>query len=160
MAFTGSPVDSVQRAAQKTGDKIQAHDFSRLQYAFFNYLHAAGAGTGEINLVTLPAGKIRILTDLCRIITDDMGASAEMQVGYRAYTDPEATTQAVVEDDNYFQEASAVGAGARDEAFLIPAIGNPIFNTRFGLEVFAQITDGNIEDGDKIQGYIVYARGG
>ena len=160
MAFTGSPVDSVQRGYQRGATKIDAHDWGRLQYAFFDYTHAAGAGVGEINLVKLPAGKIRVLTDLCRIVTSDMEAGAQMQVGYRAYADPEAATQAVVEDDNYFQEASAVGVGARDETLLIPAIGHPVFNTRFGLEIFVQITDGDIADADTITGYIVYVRGG
>ena len=160
MAFAGSPTDSVQRAAQRSATKISAHDWGRLQYAFFDYTHSAGAGTGEINLLLIPAGRVRILTDLCRIITSDMEANAVMDVGYRAYNDPEAATPAVVEDDNYFQSASAVGAGARDEALLLPASGHPVFNTRFGLEIFASIDTGNIADGDTLSGFIAYVRGG
>ncbi len=160
MAFTGSPVDSVHRAAQRSSTKIDAHDWGRMMVAYYKYTHAAGAGQGEINLLLLPAGKLRIFSDLCRSITDDMGASATMDIGYRAYNDPEATTPAVVEDDNYFLDDAAVGAGARDEAWLLPAAGIGLFNTKSGLEIFASIDAGNIEDGDVIQGYVVYCRGG
>ena len=158
MAFTGSPVDSVQRAAQRGATKIDQHDWSRLQVVFFNYVHSAGAGTGAINLVKLPAGKIRGFPSLCRITASAMVATADLHIWHRAYTDPDAATPAVVEDDNEFADNLDAGS-AIDAAFLIP-VGAPVYNTKDGFEIYAMINTANIEDTDTIDGYFVYARGG
>lgn len=158
MAFTGSPTDSVQRAAQRSATKIDQHDWSRMQIAYFSYTHAAGAGIGEINLLKLPAGKIRVFTDLSRIMASAMVATADLFLGHRAYKDPD-TGLTVAEDQNAF--ANALDAGAIiDEAWSLPAEGAPVFTTKDGFEIYADIAVANIEDTDTIKGWIVYARGG
>ena len=159
MAFTGSPTDSVQRGYQRGATKVDPQDFGRVMVAFFEYTHSAGAGTGEVNLIKLPPGKLRIFTDLSRLICSAMAATADLSIGHRAYTDPEASTPAVVEDfDEWHLDADA--ASIVDLAWGLPAGGHPIYNTKNGLEIFASITTANIEDTDTISGYVVYCRGG
>ncbi len=162
MAFTGSPTSSVQRALQKGGGggKVEQHDFSRMMVAEFYYKHAAGQGVGEINLIKLPSGKIRIYPNLCEIITSPtFTATVDLHIGYRAYTDPEASTPAVIADDNYFAD-NLDPATVLKQSWPLPLI-HPVFNTRDGFEIFIMLdTSTGLEDDDVIEGCVVYSRGG
>lgn len=155
MAFTGSPVDSVQRAAQLSAKKNEKYDNGPMHYARFEYTHAAGAGTGEIDLVMLPAGNIKVWPSLCRIDATQMVLNATMDIGHRAYTQPDGTV--VAEDDAEFLNDAAVGAGVVGSAFLLPTAPT-VYSTNSGLEVFASIDTANIEDGDTITGWVAYTK--
>ena len=162
MAFTGSPTSSVQHALQVGGGggKIDQHDFSRLMVAEFYYKHAAGQGVGEINLIKLPSGKIRIYPNLCEIITSPtFAATVTLGLGYRAYTDPEASTPAVVADPNHFADTLDTSTVLK-QSWPLPLV-HPVFNTRDGFVIFAEIlTSTGLDDDDIIEGCVVYSRGG
>jgi hypothetical protein len=155
--FTGSPTNSVQYALQNSPSRAAAGDIQgAMRVAPFNYVHAAGSGTGEVNLVILPPGRIRIYSDLSRIVTSDMAVSATLHLGFRAHRQEDGS--AVEEDDHALTQALAVGAGARDEAFGLPAVGQLDLESQGGITIFALITSGNIEDGDTIEGWVLYSR--
>jgi hypothetical protein len=155
--FTGSPTSSVQYALQTSPSRAAAGDIQgAMRVAPFNYVHAAGAGTGEINLVTLPPGRIRIYSDLSRIVTSDMAVNATLHLGYRVHRQEDGT--AADENDHALMQSLSVGAGARDEVFLLPAAGQLDLESQGGITIFALITSGNIENGDTIDGYVVYSR--
>ena len=157
-AFTGTPVKSVEYTNQTaSATKVSPDVIGKLHVARFSYTHAAGAGTGEINLVELPAGKITIYSDLSRIVTSQFAASADLHLGYRAYTGSDGV--AVVEDDNAFLDNSDVAAAAVDSAWVLPAGGYTSFDTRNGLLIYAMVDTGNIEDTDTIAGWVAYTRG-
>lgn len=153
--FAGTPVDSVQRTAEKTAAKKAAYDNAKMMYAAFEYVHAAGAGTGEINLVTLPNGKVKVYPSLSRIDASAMASNADLHLGHRAYTESDGT--AVVEDDNEFLDNADAGGGAIGSAFLLPAAPT-VYDTKEGLEIYAMVDTGNIEDGDTISGWVAYTQ--
>ena len=154
-AFTGSPSKSTQRTAQVDNTKVKQEDWGRIQYARFDYTHTLGAGTGEVNLIKLPGGKIRVFHALSRVVSSAMVATADLHIGHRAFVDAAGAT--VAEDDNEWLDNADAGA-AIDSAFLLP--GAEVYDTRDGLEIYAMIDTANIEDTDTIVGWIAYARGG
>src|SRR3990172_9848375 len=118
-AFTGTPVKSVQYTDQtNSAEKVAPNIIGKVHIARFSYVHSAGAGTGEVNLIELPAGKITIYPDLSRIVTTAFAATADLHLGYRAYTDSAGV--AVVADDNAFLDNADVGGGALDQAWTLP----------------------------------------
>lgn len=157
-AFTGTPVKSDQYTLQtQSWSKVSVDVINKLELARFSYTHAAGAGTGEINLIELPAGRITVYPDLSRLVSSAFAANADLHLGYRAYTG--ADNVAVVEDDNAFGDNLDAGGGALDQAWTLPAVGYFRFNSRNGVLIYAMVDTGNIEDGDTIDGWVAYVRG-
>ena len=161
MAFTGSPTSSVQHIGQTgtDGRRAEVRDVrGKLRIANWTYTHAAGAGDGEINLVILTEGRIRIYTQKSRITASDQGAGALLSLGTRAFTREDKT--AVVEDFDRFALDLAVGAGDIDQTLPLPGAPDrtELLDSQEGVTVFATIRSGNIEDGDTINGYLVYSK--
>jgi hypothetical protein len=160
MAFTGSPLGTTNYQMYAGTGTTKAHaadEAGGLTIArWAQYTHAAGAGTGEINLIVLPPGRILIFPDLSRIVTTQFAASADLHLGFRAYTENDG--DAVSEDDNAFLNDADAGGGALDSAWVLPAIGYQVFDTRGGLIIYAMVDAGNIEDNDTIDGWVAYTR--
>lgn len=161
MPFTGSPTSSVQHVGQTgtDGRRAEVRDVrGKLRIANWTYTHAAGAGDGEVNLVILPEGRIRIYTQLSRITASDQAAGALLSIGTRAFVQEDKT--AVVEDADRFALSLAVGAGDIDQTLPLPAAPDrtELLDSEAGVTVFATIASGNIEDGDTINGQIVYSK--
>lgn len=161
-AFTGTPASAEPHASQNSDNHADAYltDLT-VHLTPFSYTHAAGAGTGEINLCTLPAGHIRVLPQLSRYSSDDMGASAVASIGHRAYTQADGTV--VAEDVDEWAVAIAVGVAAIAESFWSALAAATLetdadYDNVNGLTIFVAITAGNIEDTDKIDGYVAWAR--
>ena len=159
--FTGSPVDSSlisdQKDAGNTGARADALRVDTdVKALFVQYTHAAaqGAGDGEINFGRLPAGRLRILSDLSRLVSSDQEAGAIMDIGHRAHTGLDGV--AVVEDINSLGSALATGAGALDQALTLPANGVLELDSEEGIDIFASITAGDIATGDTIDLLVVY----
>lgn len=157
-AFTGTPVKSVEYTAQSTAhQKTPVETIAKLFLGKFTYVHTAGAGTGEIDLLEMPAGRIRVYPDLSRIVTSAFAANADIHLGYRAYVN--SANVAVVADDNAFLDNGDAGGGAIDSAWVLPAEGFLEINSRNGWILTAMVDTGNIEDTDTISGWIAYTRG-
>jgi len=92
----------------------------------------AGA-TGTAKMLRLPAGKVRVLVDKCRIVCPAGTATADLHVGYAAYTGQDGV--AVVGDDNAFADNLDIGAGAVDVAFSLPTVGYLDLNSRDGVDI-------------------------
>ena len=108
MAFTGSPVKSNEYTNQTASHtKVSVDVINKLELARFSYTHAAGAGTGEVNLIELPAGRITVYPDLSRLVTTAFAANSDIHIGYRAYVGSDGVT--VVEDDNAFVDNGDAG---------------------------------------------------
>ena len=158
MAFTGSPVKSNEYTNQTASHtKVSVDVINKLELARFSYTHAAGAGTGEVNLIELPAGRITVYPDLSRLVTTAFAANSDIHIGYRAYVGSDGVT--VVEDDNAFVDNGDAGGGALDTALVLPAAGFHRFDSRNGVLIYAMVDTGNIEDTDTIGGWIAFVRG-
>jgi len=156
--FTGSPASGVEYALYAAHDLVPSRDWgSKLRCWFFHYTHSLGAGLGEVNLIRMEPGKRRILIDLCRIVASQMVATADLHLGYRAYTKYDGT--AVVADDNAFLDNADVGGGDIDSAWVLPAVGYFDVDSKTNFIIYAMIDTANIEDTDTINGWCITQEG-
>lgn len=161
--FTGSPFATLTYDDQVTAPVRKAlalfsEGVVRVASMEAIYTHAAaqGAGTGELNLFQLPAGKIRVFPDQSWVVTSQYALNADLHIGFRSYTEPEGTV--VAEDDNAFLDNADVGGAALDQALTLPATGFLDINSRNPVTIYAMIDTGNIETGDTLWVYMAYTR--
>lgn len=114
------------------------------------------AGTGEINLFKLPPGRVKVFVDTSRITTSQYEATSDLDIGHRAYTEPDGTAQGQVYTT--FATALDVGGGAIDAAPLAPTAGIREFNSRDGVVIFARIFTADIEDADTLRVWFHYTK--
>ena len=155
MPFTGSPSSSVQHVQLVDGGaKVEPRDAGKLYIRYANYTHTLGAGVGEINMLKLPAGRIRLYPDLCRQMSSAMVATADLHLGHRAYNQEDGTL--IAESNNEWLDN--IDAGAASDIVL--ADGGTTLNqyeSRDGIIVYIEIDTANIEDTDTIQLLMVFS---
>lgn len=166
-AFTGTPTGSTQYNLQTgvvTGGIFSVDLTGKTKTAVFQYTHsaAAGAGTGEINLLTLPPGPIIIFPQKSFFgVSVAWAASSTVSIGTRAYTQPDGTV--VVAAGASFVSVVAVGAAVvADTAFALPAAASGLggfvrYNSVGGVTLFATVASGNIAVGGTLNGHVVWA---
>lgn len=138
---------------------LNAEDFEGTRHAAYrSYTHASGADTGEVDLLKLPAGRIKVYSIASHVQTSQFAAGALMDIGTRAYTHEDGTD--VAEDPDRFALDLAAGAAAIDEFLPLPNTGAGVseLNSQNGITVFATIDTGNIEDGDTIDLVVEYSK--
>lgn len=158
-AFSGTPAATARYTSQIAPyTKANALDIAGVMQMAFSgtYTHALGAGTGEVNLLVLPAGKIRVYPDLSRLVTTQFATSAVLDIGHRAYVGSDGVT--VVEDAADLHNDADVNGAAFDGALTLPAAGYRDFDSQDGVVIFATIASGNIEDDDTIELHVAYTR--
>jgi hypothetical protein len=154
MAFAGSPTSSDQFPANPSrpfGGETQGE----VRIARFSYTHTAGNGTGEVNLVKLPPGRICIYSDLSHLITSQMAANADVHLGYRAHRKEDGTP--VAEDDNALTNDLDT-AGGVDNILDLPASGMLELESQEGVTIYMMVDTGNLLNGNVIRGWIAYTR--
>lgn len=157
-AFTGTPTGSAlyNKQVGTTVGKPSAHlAEGQMRISRFTYTHAAGAGTGEVNLFVLPPGYVSVYSYLSHLFTSAFVATADLHLGYRAYTDSDGS--AVVADDNAFLDNADVGGGALDITWLLPTGYVKELDSMSGVTVYAMVDTANIEDADTLDGWCVWA---
>jgi hypothetical protein len=113
---------------------------SKLRYSFGKITFTA-AGQGTAQMVRLPAGRVRVLSDLSRIICPAGTTTSDLHVGYGPYTKQDGT--AVARVDNAFANDLDVGGGAIDQPFPLPAEGFIEFDSRDGVDIEIMIDTAN-----------------
>lgn len=114
--------------------------------------------TGTAKLIRLPAGKLRVYTDLCRFVCPAGTATADAHIGYAAYVSG-ATGLAVVADDNAFLDNSDIGGGAIDTAFVLPAVGYFDFDSADGVDIELMIDTAASPAAGECWVLVVYSQG-
>lgn len=163
MAFTGSPTGSTQynqMTGVVQGGAYGGETAGPLKASYFEYTHTttAGAGTGEVNLITLPAGSILIYPALSSFgVSVAWAAGSTVQFGTRAYVNTSGTT--VAASVGALSAAVAVGAATvATTAMTVPANGQALkINSQNGVTIYATIASGNITTTGTLFGYIVWA---
>jgi hypothetical protein len=154
--FTGSPTSSLQHAALTSPSRASGGETQgEVRMARFSYTHTAGNGTGEINLVKLPPGRLCIFATLSHIFTSGMGVNADVHLGYRAHRKEDGTP--VVQDDNAFVDDLDT-AGGIDTTLPFPVKGILELESQEGVTIYAMVDNGNILTGNTISGWIMYSR--
>lgn len=99
------------------------------------------AGQGTAKMITLPAGKKIVFPDLCRFVCPAGTATADAHVGHSAYVTPAGAS--VAADDNAFLDNSDIGGGAVDTAFVLPAVGYYIIDSKGPVDIEVLIDTAN-----------------
>jgi hypothetical protein len=159
MAFTGSPAESDQRAMAVVGPQFHVKDGWFVTHGKWTHTASQGAGVGEINIVTLPAGKKLIDTDRSWVRTSGVAfvEASDLHIGFRAYNKPDTNTalQAVAQDDNYFADDRDVGGAPLDESFTLP--GGEVEIDSDGLfHLYVMIDTADISEGSIIEVWVVW----
>ena len=120
------------------GSKLRA-SFSKLTFT------AAGfttAGLGDIKLIRMPAGPVRIFPDLCRLVCPAGTVTSDLDIGFGAYTNAAGATVAL--DGIALADSLDVGGGALDQSLPLPAVASMIeVNSRDGFDIVASFDTAN-----------------
>lgn len=160
---------SAQYDNQQTSKRVDSYDLGKTRTATFEYVNTGDAGQGLANLITLPAGKIRVNPLSCAIWVSENGADesfvdgATLDIGYAAYSEPDGTS--VVADEDYWV-AMFNPAATHEKRFSLPAGGGAldasmprVFNTKLGLTVTLDVDSFDMKVGAKVYGHLVFAQG-
>ena len=136
---------------------------AKLQVMFFNHVQGAveGAATSTVNIVKLPAGRVRLITGLSRAYVNWVAASATMDLGWRAYTglDGVAVAESLAGIISAL-DVDTVGYHSLESdvtALLEGLGGTKEFTSKSGVILCLHSPTAVITVGDTIGGYVVYA---
>ena len=148
------PASSPNYINETSFERVEPKLASALHLRSFDGYVATTAGTGTINLVKLPPGRVRIFPDLSRLVTSAITATGTISIGYAAYTKENGT--AVNALTTAFVNAGAAGAGALDSAFVLPAVGYLDLDSKDGIVLTATVATADMRIGDTIDGWVAY----
>jgi len=151
---------SVEVTAIDAGTKLDTTDLmGRVRVAFFFHTPSgAGDATSDVELVQLPAGRVRVLLSQSKAYVNWTTASATLDLGYAAYTNSAGT--AVAADPNAFDDGIDVDTAGYQTFGTLAAIaaagGTYEFNSSDGVTLIATSQDTAIAADDTIAGYFLY----
>lgn len=132
---------------------------ARLRILHWSFTNDTGAAlpAGDILIAKLPAGRMRVLTGIGGFNNTALGTGRTLALGYTAHTDKNG--DAVAEDLDAFKTVTSVATAATALVALNAADnGSWFFNAREGVDVVATIAGGDIPNGARVGGYLVYAK--
>jgi hypothetical protein len=156
MATTAGKSTQITNMEAVPVTRVHAVDLGgKLRVAYFDYTQSGAGDAGStVELVKLPAGRIRVIGALSKIKFSAFGASRVLDIGYKAHTD--IAGDAVAADDDFFAtdvDVSSAGSGVLNEAGLEVKL----FQSRDGVTVNCTVAGGTIPDGATLLGYVVFA---
>jgi len=112
----------------------------------------------DIPMIRLPAGKVRVYSDLSRIICPVGTATADLDVGIAAYTKDDGTTQAI--QGIAFADSLDVGGAAIDQALPLPVAKKFVeVNSADGADVGVSFDTANSPAAGDMYLWLVYQMG-
>lgn len=129
----------------------------KLRVAYFDFTQdGAGDANSTVDLVKLPAGRVRVFPELSHIGFSAFGASRVLDIGYLGYEDWKGVDQDA--DPDYFAtdiDVSSAGTAKLSEAS--GAATTKLFRSRQGVTVQATVAGGTIPDAATLTGFVVFA---
>lgn len=137
------------RSAQYTDDLYSVKDLATpgtpvfVMQAVLTFTAAGftSASAGDIFLMRLPAGKIRIYRDLSYLKCPVGTATSDLDIGYGAFTNPDGT--AGTADENAFADSLDVGGGALEQVLPLPAGGSVLLESTTGIPIVCSFDTAN-----------------
>ncbi len=139
-----APIKSAQYTDYAAQTFVKGSDWNsklRVSYCKLTFT-AAGyttASAGDIKLIRMPAGKVRILGDLSRIVCAAGTSTSDLDIGYAAYTGEDNV--AVVADEDGYSASIDVGGGAINAALKTGAVIE--HSSRSGFDVVCSFDTAN-----------------
>jgi len=115
------------------------------------------AALGDISLIKMPPGAVRILVDLCRVVCPAGTATSDLDIGISAYTKQDGTTQAL--NGNQLADSLDVGGGALDQTLPLPTGGFVEVNSKDGFDIVCSFDTANSPASGDLVVNIVYQIG-
>lgn len=153
--------ESYQPAAGGLPGKVASSDWgSKLRVSYCKLtITAAGFTTpaaGDMKYLRLPAGKIRIYSDLSRVICPAGAVGSDLDLGNGSYIKADGTTQAL----QGISLADSLDAGAAiDAALPLPANGIYEIESREGVDIVGSFDTANSPAAGDIHLSVVYQMG-
>ena len=107
----------------------------------FTAAGSTSAAAADIALMRLPAGRIRIRRDLSFLKCPVGTVTADLDIGYQAYTAADGTTTA--KDGIAFADSLDVGGGALEQILPLPAGGSLLVDSAYGVVVACSFDTAN-----------------
>ena len=157
MAVTQQKSTQVSNADASPAVMNATHDWhGRVWIARFDFTQSGQGDAGSlVELVKLPAGRVRVILPLSRIAYAAMGTSRTMDLGWLAHTDDDGA--AIAADPNGLDDGIDVAAaGSVNPGGTIGGDETHLFSSQAGVTVTAQINDGTLDDQKTLNGYLLY----
>lgn len=152
VSYSTKPV--VEVFSSDWGSKLRA-SMCKLTFTAAGFTTAAA---GDIKLIRMPPGKVRILSNLCRIVSPAGTSTADLDGGYGAYTKNDGTAGAA--SNNAFFDSLDVGGGAIDSAFTLPtAKGFVEIESQNGFDIVCSYDTANSPASGDLYCIVVYMMG-
>jgi hypothetical protein len=133
--YTASP--KVMVKPTDWGSTIRA-SYAKLTFTAAGFTTAAA---GDIGLIRMPAGRVRILPDLSRVVCPIGTATSDLDVGYGAHVGLDGV--AVALDGDAFVASADVGAAAIDAAFDAATVLGLEFTSQAGFDIVCSFDTAN-----------------
>lgn len=135
--------------------KLPVEDHGKIRFASFEMppITVASDAGSTIDLVKLPAGRVRVLPSFSRVQTSAFGASRVLDIGHTAYLSADATTEAA--DDDAFTPTALDISSATADLKLGTALDFDLYS-KAGVLVQALVSGGTIPIGATLKGFIAY----
>jgi hypothetical protein len=131
----------------------------RVRFAKVTFTQGAAAGDANstIDLIELPAGKVRFLGNMSSLVFSAFGAARVLDIGWLAYTDQNGT--AVVADADGLDDGIDVSAAGRVTLGTNTAVTSGdslVFQSRGPVTLQATVLGGTIPAAATVEGVIAY----
>lgn len=119
------------------GSKLRT-SYCKLTFTAAGFTSAAA---GDIQLIRMPPGAVRILPDLCRLICPAGTATSDLDIGISAYTNAAGATVALA--GIALADSLDVGGGALDQTLPLPTNGHLEINSQDGFDIVCSFDTAN-----------------
>ena len=134
--YTASPQTFVP--SSDWGSKLRA-SFCKLTFTAAGYTTAAA---GDISLIRMPPGAVRIMPDLCRLVCPAGTATSDLDIGIGAYTTAAGVATAAA--PIALADSLDVGGGALDQTLPLPATASMLeVNSQSGFDIVCSFDTAN-----------------
>ena len=134
--YTASPQTFVP--SSDWGSKLRA-SFCKLTFTAAGYTTAAA---GDIALIRMPPGAVRIMPDLCRLVCPAGTATSDLDIGISAYKGIDGVTVALA--GIALADSLDVGGGALDQTLPLPATASMLeVNSQSGFDIVCSFDTAN-----------------
>lgn len=160
-----APAQSSQYAASvaKPIAPVLAYDWgAKLRYSTCKLTFTAAgftsAANGDIQLIRMPAGKVRILSYLSWIVCPIGTATSTFDLGIGAYKNNAGTTVAL--NGNQLAAALAVGSAALNAVFPLPAVSRLVeIESQAGFDIVCSFATANSPAAGDLIVHVAYSMG-
>lgn len=155
-----APAKSSQYTNYSAGNAVAGYYWgARVRYNLFDLTFTAAgftsASAGDISLVRLPAGFLRVLLWLSWVYCPVGTATSDLDIGWAAYVDNTGAT--IAADQDGLAASLDVGGAAINAALSLPTAGYKEFNSRNGVDIVCSFDTANSPAAGVMSGGIAYA---